>query len=112
MRKMKYVVLIIATSLSFCIPAFASDQTSSINIRISEADNNKTPESFIQKEKPMNVLPLTSGRDIVASSSRKRLPQTGDQTGMGLLESLGMLCLVIYFWLYVFFRLRLEDEND
>jgi len=60
-----------------------------------------------------NVLPLTLGsaRNYYAQESHKNLPKTGELHQAGM-QWTGFLCVACSFWLFLFTRLREEDDNE
>nr|WP_242703939.1 LPXTG cell wall anchor domain-containing protein [Enterococcus sp. 669A] len=65
-----------------------------------------------------NVLPVTLGQtryqtqpDQSQAASRGTLPKTGEQRQTVFLRAIGLACIASCFWLFLFTRLREEEEN-
>lgn len=110
MRSVKHkkgFFLLVIVSLFLPISAYASEnQTGDIGIGF--AGNQPAPKEvpFLPEE---NVLPLTSGYKSYPTRYGT-LPKTG-MIHTNWANRLGVLCLAVCFWLFLFFRIK-DDEDS
>lgn len=106
-QKKGFFLLVMVVSLLLPISTNASENQE-VDIGIGFAESQPVPKEipFIPEE---NVLPLTSGYKTYPSRYGA-LPKTGMiQTNWA--NRLGVLCLVVCFWLFLFFRIK-DDEDS
>lgn len=126
-RYKKFFLLLILICLSSPTIALAESYVNEVDIgigfQIEQPAPNPTPmpsEPIRDEPVPVdNVLPATIGETRYQSqsnqpqaTSRGTLPKTGEQRQVKLLQFLGLSCLISCFWLFLFTRLREEDEHE
>lgn len=105
-KKKKWVLLILAiTSLGFPLQSAAQHAETPVGIGFSQ--EVKMPIS--PSNETNNVIPRTSG--FASNDSGKSLPKTGDSTNQRL-QTKGIACMFISFWLFLFLRLKKEGEYE
>lgn len=110
--KIKGLLLVLVLSLFLPTMGYAQEEETQVGIGFSQAE---PPGRSSQSPAPANnVLPLTSttqGADKVFPARTGTLPKTGDnQTNR--LRIVGLICLMICYWLFLFFRMKEEEPND
>ena len=74
-------------------------------------------EESVSSKKPlnsvMNVLPLTLGskKNCSMGTNKRALPKTGEAIQLSL-RMVGLLCISCSFWLFLFTRLKEEENNE
>ncbi|EOH94186.1 LPXTG cell wall anchor domain-containing protein [Enterococcus pallens] len=121
-----FVWLTIILGLSFPITTSAQTQEKGTNVgigfRTEQPKPTPTPVQPLPSEPvPINnVLPATIGQtryytqsDQPQTASKGTLPKTGEQRQVVFLQFIGLGCVASCFWLFLFTRLREEEqEND
>lgn len=105
----RLVLLVVVCSFCFPLHAFGNDFGTS-DVGIGFTTGAKQPDT---KEPIENVVPLTNYRSNVYYDqvNAKKLPQTGDHT-TAVLRLWGILCLMVFFWFFLFYQLREEENYD
>nr|WP_242703855.1 cell wall protein [Enterococcus sp. 669A] len=112
-------------SLFFPTPVMAEEHSSKetkVGIGFIEETNPPGPTPVdpapYEPSPSNNVLPLTLGQtryqtqpNQAQATSRGTLPKTGEQRQVVLLQGIGLACIACCFWLFLFTRLREEEEN-
>lgn len=134
MKQKKWLILFSIVALFYPLSAFGEEREDQVGISFKEEQPvdpkepvepkepidpaPKDPDPLPYYEEPRwvtpfnNVLPYTLGsaRNYYARESRS-LPKTGEnrQTGM---QWTGFLCVACSFWLFLFTRLKEEEEDE
>lgn len=107
MKHKKWVFFLLL--LCFLLPVTtqaAEEQDIEIGIGFKEAQPLPKEIPATPKE---NVLPLTSGDRIYQARRIRALPKTG-MIQTSWINVIGIFCLAVWFWLFLFFRIR--EDND
>ena len=109
MKRKKWLLFVLIIALFFPTVGNAQEEATQVGIGFSELGAPKEPVPPTN-----NVLPLTStaqGVDKVFPASTGTLPKTGEQLSYRL-RGVGIFCLMICFWLFLFFKMKEEELDD
>ena len=107
-------VLILALICLF-LPTFsyAQEEGTQVGIGFSTAETPKQPSPSDRMTPMTNVLPSTATTrtaDALSPTSKGTLPQTGEAQSVRL-RVVGLLCLVVCYWLFLFLNMNEEEES-
>lgn len=111
-RRRKGVLIVLLISIFLPTATFAQEKPTEVGIGFSEIDTSKqsSPSDIVT---PINnVLPTTSTvrtADTFSPASHGALPRTGEGQS-SILRFVGMLCLMACYWLFLFLRMKGEEE--
>lgn len=104
-RKKWFLVGAVCVSLAFSLETQAVGIQDNVNIGFSIVRTPSPPEG--PKE---DIIPLTSGGKTTYIS-RQSLPKTGESLSTHL-QLIGISCLLISFWLFLFLQLKKEGQDE
>ena len=129
MKRKKWLVLFSVLALFSPLSAFGEETEDQIGIGFQE-EQPVDPKDPVDPKEPIdptpmpyyeeprwvpfnNVLPYTLGsaRNYYARESRNSLPKTGELRHTGM-QWLGFFCVACSFWLFLFTRLKEEEDDD
>lgn len=125
MKQKKWVLFVVLLALFSPLSVSGEEQQQEDNVGIgfkdeqpADPDDPKVPadpEPIPVPKDPTpinNVLPLTSGSGKDYPSARSgALPKTGEVRHAGM-QWMGLLCISSSFWLFLFTRLREEEDDE
>lgn len=107
------VLILLVIGLFLPSAAFAAERTSEIGIGFSEIQTPSQPSPPDEAVPRENVLPMTatrSGENGSTPTKRGVLPQTGENQA-SILRLVGIVCLMVCYWLFLFLRIKEEEER-
>lgn len=101
-----FILAIVCVSFAFPMQSLAVESQDEIGIGFSQTvpQPNPTPINKV------NVIPLTSSYKKTQPLTAV-LPKTGEQLNRNF-QLLGICCLLSSFWLFLFLRLKKEEEYE
>lgn len=112
----KWIAIVAISSMFLPTAAFGEEvQSNETSVGIGFRTEQPSPidPTPTDPEPINNVLPLTLGKDgyWTQASGKGTLPQTGEKRQGWFLQLLGLSCLISCFWLFLFVRLK-ENEQE
>lgn len=111
----KWIAIVAISSMFFPTAAFGEEvQSNETSVGIGFRTEQPAPADPTPHEpEPINnVLPLTLGKQGYQAQGKGTLPQTGEKEQSLFLQMLGLSCLISCFWLFLFFRLKENEQDD
>lgn len=118
MKRKKWLILLATVALFSPLSAFAEETVDSIGIGFKEEQPSESDPKYVpmasensKGNKINNVIPSTLGSEKNGYVPTGSLPKTGEvlQTEM---RFTGFLCVACSFWLFLFTRLREEEDDE
>lgn len=104
----KGLLLLIVLSLFLPMVSYAQEEATQVGIGFSQVEppGKSSPTTVTPVN---NVLPATSTTRM-ADTSKGALPKTGEAQSLRL-RFVGLLCLIVCYWLFLFLRMNEEEEH-
>lgn len=113
MQRRRGVLIVLLVSLFLPTITFAQEKSTEVGIGFSEVDTSKQPSPSDIVTPINNILPATSTAQAAkpfSLTSQGTLPKTGEDQSSKL-RFIGVLCLMACYWLFLFSRMKGEEEG-
>lgn len=110
MQRKRGVLILLLISLFLPTLSYAQEKTTPVGISFSEVDTPRQPSPSDRVTPVNNVLPTTTAFQAATPRYKGALPQTGEFHSVRL-RFIGLLCLIVCYWLFLFLRMNEEEEH-